>query len=64
MLRIESLGIDDHVLEKIESKHGLSFSEVEETCLSDARHVRRGKEDLYKVFTVRRPQGGTFWWSW
>ena len=51
MLRIESLGIDDHVPEKIESKHGLSFGEVEETCLSDARHVRRGKEGLYKVFS-------------
>ena len=49
-LRIRSLQIDDHVLEKIESKHCISFTEVEETCLSDRRHVRRGREGLYKVF--------------
>ena len=51
MLRIESLEVDDHILDKIESKHGVSFEEVEESCLSDRRHVRRGKEGLYKVFS-------------
>jgi len=51
VLRIESLEIDDHVLEKIEAKHGISFAEVEESCLSDRRHVRRGREGLYKVFS-------------
>ena len=51
MLRIESLEIDDHILEKIESKHGISFTEVEETCLSEKRHVRKGREGLYKVFS-------------
>lgn len=50
MLRIEYLEIDDHILDKIESRHGVSFKEVEETCLSEERHVRRGKEGLYKVF--------------
>jgi uncharacterized DUF497 family protein len=50
VLRIECLEIDDHVLDKIESKHNVSFTEVEEACLSDKRHVRRGKEGLYKVF--------------
>jgi len=49
--RIESLEIDDHILEKIESKHCISFAEVEEACLSDRRHVRRGREGLYKVFS-------------
>lgn len=44
MLRIECLEIDDHVLGKIESKHNVSFTEVEEVCLSDKRHVRRGRE--------------------
>ena len=29
MLRMESLEIDDHILDKIESKHGVSFEEVE-----------------------------------
>lgn len=51
MLRIESLEIDEHVLEKIESKHNISFTEVEEACLSEKRHVRRGREGLYKVFS-------------
>jgi uncharacterized DUF497 family protein len=51
MLRIESLEIDDHILEKIEWKHGISFTEVEEACLSEKRHVRKGREGLYKVFS-------------
>ena len=51
MLRIESLEIDDHILDKIESKHGISFEEVEEACLSEKRHVRRSKEELYKLFS-------------
>ena len=50
MLRIESLEIDDHILEKIESRHHISITEVEEACLSDRRHVRRGREGLYKLF--------------
>ena len=51
MLRIESLEIDDHILDKIESKHGISFEEVEEVCLSEKRHVRRSREGLYKLFS-------------
>ena len=51
MLRIESLEIDDHILDKIESKHGVTFEEVEESCLSERRHVRRSKEGLYKLFS-------------
>lgn len=50
MLRIESLEIDDHILDKVESKHSIPFTEVEEACLSDRRHVRRGRQGLYKVF--------------
>ena len=51
MLRVESLEIDDHILDKIESKHGISFKEVEEACLSETRHVRRSREGLYKLFS-------------
>ncbi len=51
MLLIESLEIDDHILEKIESKHHVFFNEVEEACLSDQRHIRRSREELYKVFS-------------
>jgi len=51
VLWIEALEIDDHILEKIESKHNVDFTEVEEACLSDKRHIRRGREGLYKVFS-------------
>ncbi|MBI2849593.1 MAG: BrnT family toxin [Chloroflexi bacterium] len=50
MLRIEALEIDDHILDKIESRHGVSFQEAEQACLSEERHVRRSKEGLYKLF--------------
>lgn len=51
MLRIESLEIDDHILDKIESKHSVTFAEVEEACLSEGRHVRRSREGMYKLFS-------------
>lgn len=51
MLYIESLEIDDHILEKIEKKHNIRFNEVEEACLSNSRHIRKGREGLYKVFS-------------
>lgn len=50
MLRIESLEIDDHILEKVECSQGVRFEEVEDVCLSERRHIRRGREGLYKVF--------------
>lgn len=51
MARIEALDIDDHILDKIESKHGIGFDEVQEACHSVRRHVRRSKEGLYKLFS-------------
>jgi uncharacterized DUF497 family protein len=50
-MRIEAIEIDDHVLDKIESKHGIGESEAREACLSEERHVRRGKEGIYIVFS-------------
>ena len=50
MLHILTLEIDDHILDKIESKHGIRFEEAEEICASGDHHVRRGKEGLYKIF--------------
>ena len=52
VLRIECLEIDDRILDKIETKHGVTFEEVEECCLSEARHVRRSRGGLYKIFGV------------
>ena len=48
---IEALEIADHILDKIESKHGVEWYEVEEACFSERRHVRRGRLGLYKVFS-------------
>jgi len=71
MLQIQALEIDDYILDKIESKHGVTFEEVEEACLSEARHIRRSRGGLYKIFsrtTAGRPiltvlveLGGGFW---
>jgi uncharacterized DUF497 family protein len=58
MPRIEALEIDDYVLDKIETKHGLQFYEVEEACYSAVRHVRRGREGLYKLFS--QTEGGRY----
>lgn len=55
---IDALEIDDVVLEKIEVKHAVSVDEVEEVCLGDDRHVRRGRDGLYKVFG--RTAGGRY----
>jgi len=51
MLRIEALEIDDHILDKIESKHGVTLVEAEEVCFCPLRHVRRGRDGLYKIFS-------------
>jgi uncharacterized DUF497 family protein len=51
MLRIEALQIDDDILHKIESRHGVPFHEVEEACYAQRRHVRRGREGLHKIFS-------------
>ena len=51
MLRVEALEIDDPILDKIASRHGVAFDEVEGACYSEELHVRRGREGLYKVFS-------------
>ena len=58
MPRIEAIEIDDHILEKIETKHGVTLHEAEEACLYERRHVRRGRDGLYKVFS--RTQAGRY----
>jgi uncharacterized DUF497 family protein len=71
MLRIDAVEIDEPILDKIETKHRVSFDEVEEACLSLRRHIRRGREGLYQVFSqtedgrylfiVLADQGGGVW---
>lgn len=50
-MRIEALEIGDHILDKIESRHRVQFREVEEACSGEQIHIRRGRDDLYKVFS-------------
>ncbi len=49
MLVIEDLEIDEHILDKIESKHGVQLSEVEEICYSE-HQARRGSGGVYRLF--------------
>jgi len=57
-LRIEAIEIDDNVLDKIESKHGISISEARQASLSPERHVRRAREGIYVVFS--RTEAGRY----
>jgi uncharacterized DUF497 family protein len=50
-LRFDAIEIDDHILDKIETRHAVAFEEVLEACEANERHVRRGSEGLYKVFS-------------
>ena len=51
VVKIEALEIDDHILEKIESKHRVDFHEIEEACYSDYRHIRKSADGIYKLFS-------------
>jgi uncharacterized DUF497 family protein len=55
-LQVEKIEIDEAILEKIESKHRVSFEEVEEACFSQWRHIQRGRLGVYKLFG--RTEGG------
>ena len=71
MLRISILEIDDHILDKIESRHGVSLGEATQACQSEFVHVRRGREGLYSVYSqtdagryllvILASQGGGTW---
>jgi hypothetical protein len=54
-VRIEALEIDDHILDKIEARHSVSFQEVEEAAYSGRRHVRRGRLGLYRSSPEQKP---------
>ena len=58
VLHIEALEIDEHILTKVESQHGVAFFEIEEACFSERQHVRRATEGVYKVFA--RTEAGRY----
>jgi hypothetical protein len=55
---IEALEIDDHILDKIESRHQVMLGEAEEVCFSEQAHVRRTRSGPYKVFA--QTDGGRY----
>ncbi len=50
MLRIRILEIDEHIEEKIEREHGVTFLEADEVASSPTHYVRRGRNGVYLVF--------------
>ncbi len=58
IVRIEQIEIADHILDKIEAKHGVQFHEVEEACLSHRPYVRRARAGLIQVHA--RTVGGRY----
>jgi uncharacterized DUF497 family protein len=49
LLRFDAIEVADHVLDKIEAKHGVELYEVEEACRSRMRHARRVRGRLVMV---------------
>jgi uncharacterized DUF497 family protein len=49
-VRFDDIEIDDHIVDKIESKHGVKLYEVEEVCYSPGARLRRGRAGLYRLF--------------
>ena len=68
---ISDLEIADHILDKIEEKHGVAFGEVEEACINRAAHEARRIEGLTLLrsrtfagrylLMVLAPRGGGVW---
>jgi len=57
MLRIDTLEIDDHVLDKIESKHRVTFDEVEQACYVARPYVRRARGGLIQLHGRTKAEG-------
>ncbi len=48
-MEVAAIEIDDHVLEKIQVRHGVTLEEAEQVVYGPCR-VLRGREGLYKAF--------------
>jgi uncharacterized DUF497 family protein len=48
-MRFDSLLVDDEILDKIESKHGVLVDEADEVFYSSRSHLRRGRAGLYEL---------------
>ena len=50
MPRIDAVDIDAHILDKIETKHGVTWREVEEVCFGRRQAQRHGREDTLLLY--------------
>lgn len=48
--RIDAVDIGPHILEKIETKHGVGWREVEEVCYGRRQAQRSGRGDTLLVY--------------
>lgn len=58
VITIDALDIDDATLDKIEAKHSVTFEEAEEAVFAEERHIRRGREGFYEVWS--RTEAGRY----
>ncbi len=49
-MHFEGLDIDEQILDKIESRHGVTVAEVLDACSAERTHVRRGRDGLYRLY--------------
>jgi uncharacterized DUF497 family protein len=57
-MRIDAIDIEEHILDKIETKHAVTFEECEEVCRSPRPHIRRVRDRILQVF--RRTDAGRY----
>lgn len=58
-MHVVDLEIADHILDKIEQRHGVAFEEVEDACFNWAAHYRqRTREGLTLLYS--RTTGGRY----
>jgi uncharacterized protein len=57
-LRFLDYEVDEHILDKIMIKHGVSFDELDEAFYNSSRQVRRGRHGVYLLFS--RTEAGRF----
>ncbi len=50
MPRIDSVDIDEYILEKVQVKHGVGWQEVEEVCYSRRQAQRAGRDETLLVY--------------
>ena len=61
----------EHIVDKIEGRHGVAVEEAEEACFSAGRHTRRGRHGFLLIynqiasgeylFVVLAEKGGGVW---